>query len=54
MSRHVQVANKFAALEVIEGEKEDNNQLDLVENNTVQRSAIPNPSGTRKVLNPAT
>nr|XP_016495963.1 PREDICTED: probable serine/threonine-protein kinase tsuA [Nicotiana tabacum] len=51
-AQKVQTTNKFAALEVEEGEKERNNQLSLVEITATQRSPRTKPSDTGG-LNPA-
>lgn len=51
-AQQIQVANKFAALDVIEEEEHfEDNQLAVVENNNVLNSSRPNPSDTRKKLN---
>lgn len=46
-NQQVHVTNKFAVLEVEEGEKENNNQLVLVEDSNVDRSPNVSPSVTR-------
>lgn len=51
--QQVQTANKFAILEVEEGEKNKNNQLVLIEESNEQRSPIHYPKATGS-LNPAT
>lgn len=47
--QHVETTNKFAALEVIEGDKEENNQLAIVEEVTAHRN--PDPT-VQRISNP--
>lgn len=49
--QQVQTANKFAILEVPEGEKNENTELVLVEESNEQSGTTPNPKTTEK-LNP--
>ncbi|OIT33632.1 hypothetical protein A4A49_27898 [Nicotiana attenuata] len=51
-TQQIQTASKFVALEVQNGDDENNNQLVVVEESTEVRSLVPNPTTTRN-LNPA-
>lgn len=52
--QQVQIVNKFAGLEVEEGEIAENNQLALTEENTGQKSLTLSPNESGRTLNPAT
>lgn len=53
VNKTVQTANKYTALEVAKSEKEEDNQLALVEQINVHRNPISNPTPTGKSLNSA-